>query len=243
MPHPPEGGRSKAFWKRWLAKWRKTHPLPPKKHKPPPPPPPPKVAPPSWTIPGPIVLTASDPDSALNPETGKPRAGINAIGRIVVPGVAPLWRVDSAAGRTGWLAQIEGQEQVQTAIDLLKDKPVSDSRAIVGTGNVPAAPLLALGVNFYFIELNAQADWEPYGNAGRMRWRAEQDGWTYVRISYGVYMPVSLGDYAKYVPLVWDNVTNGWKRADAPQGLEKDCGIFSAEGMGDTNSWPVLAVL
>lgn len=238
LPEPDPG-----FWRRWLKRWRKTHPLPKPRPKPKPPSPPP-AATASWSIPGPIILTASDPDAALDPATGKPRAGVAAIGVIVVPGVCPLWRVTTTSGtpRTGWVAQIEGADQIDIAYSLLKDKPVSDSRAIIGTGNVPATRMAELGVNSAFYELNAQAGWEPYGNAARILFQGHQDGYEYVMPSYGVYDGVGLKDYADYVPMIWDSQTNGFIRGSEPQGLPTSalC-IFLAEGMSNTNSWPYLA--
>lgn len=204
---------------------------------PPPKPPPAPAKPPkaSWWLPSPLILTASDPGAA----DGKLQHG--TIGRIIIPGVCPLWRCDAIDGSgTGWLAQIEGYDQLETALGYLRDKPPGDSRAIVGIGNVPANRMLDLGVNVAFYELNAQAGWEPYGNEERMVFQGHQDGWPFVYPSYGCYDGIGLQHYRDYVPLVWDNTINDFVRGTRPQGLAPVFAVFSAEGMGDTDSWPVL---
>jgi hypothetical protein len=112
----------------------------------------------------------------------------------------------------------------------------------VSTLNTPAASLIAAGITVCFFELNAQAGWEPYGNVGKLDFQADQDGWSVGRrfASYGCYDGVGLQDYRDYVPLVTDDGGKTWHRASAPQGLEPYFACFSAEGMGDTNSWPAL---
>ncbi len=212
--------------------------VPPAPHPPPtPPPPPPKPTPtPSWTLPGPLIMTASDPGSAND------HPGVGTIGRIVVPGVCPLWRCDTVTGpaRVGWLGQIEGQDQLGVALELLADKPAGDSKAIVGTGGVNADRMVAAGVNVAFAELNAQAGWEPYGNAARICFQLQQDGFPHVYPSYGCYDGIGLQAYADYVPEMWDPVSGGFVPGTAPQGLADYYACFSAEGMTDTDSWPAL---
>jgi hypothetical protein len=223
----------------WLIEneYRKAHPKPKPPHPPDPPKPPP--APPSWTMPGPLILTASDPGSANG------HAGVGTIGRIVVSGVCPLWRCDNVAGppRVGWLGQIEGEAQLDVALGMLSSKPAGDSKAIVGTGGVKADPMVAAGVNVCFIELNAQAGWEPYGNEARLEFQGYQDGWPHVYPSYGCYDEIGLQNYAEYVPDVWDPVSGTMIPGHEAQGIADEFAVFSAEGMGDTNSWPYLATL
>lgn len=196
------------------------------------PPPPPESKPaPSWTIPGPIVLCASDPDAALDPATGTPRAGVAAIGRIVVPGVAPVWRVDGQ-GRTGWLAQVEGASQVAGALDDLSRRPSSDSRAVIGTLNTPAAPFLAIGVNTVYAEINAQALPDGSGHIANQLFQGRQDGWTYVWPSFGVYDGVGLQHYLDELAALPEHtdLAGRWM-------------VYSASGMSDTDSWDTLARL
>lgn len=208
--------------------------VPPKPPPTPPPPIPPKPKP-SWTLPGPLIMTASDPGSA----NGYP--GVGTIGRIVVSGVCPLWRCDPVSGSgVGWLGQIEGQAQLDIALGMLNSKPAGDSKAIVGTGGVNADRMIAAGINVAFAELNAQSGWEPYGNAARICFQLHQDGFPYVYPSYGCYDGIGLQDYAAYVPDVWSTDTNGMVPGTEPQGLADYYACFSAEGMTDTDSWPAI---
>jgi hypothetical protein len=187
-----------------------------------------------------------DDEHSLDPETGKPRKGVGTIGNILVPGVCPLWECKPVNGvGRGLLGQIEGQEQLQIAIDLINEhKKPGDHLAIVGTGNVHAEKMVEIGVTVYFIELNAQAGWEPYGNYGKMHWTAEtKDGWPWVYPSYGVYVPVSLQQYAEYHPEITKDGGKTWQISPVPQGIEPYFAIFSGQGMGNMNSWPYLASL
>lgn len=242
-PRPKVWARVPPYAKRMLAEFKAAHPKPPPSQ----PPPLPEKQPPasSWFLPGPIILNASDPDGCLNPATGKPRAGIGSIGTIVVPGVAPVWRVIPVHGAgVGWVAQIEGPGQVAGAVDYLRSVPSTDSRAVVSTLNTSAAPLLDLGVTACFYELNAQAGWEPYGNNARLAFQAGRDGWPHAHPSYGVYVPVSLAEYGAYVPMVWDAGSNQFVRGTRPQGFGPEPWmVFSSSGMGDTDSWGTLAAL
>jgi hypothetical protein len=219
----------------------KAHPLNPKPPPTPPPPPPPSK-PPSWNLPSPLVMSGVYGD---NDWYGDHKSDIGTLAQIVVPGVCPLWRCDTLSGppRTGWLAQIEGEDQLGTALELLADKPAGDSKAIVGTGNVKADRMLAEGVNVAFYELNAQASWEPYGNTNKILFQGHQDGWPYVYPSYGVYVPVSLQDYAEYHPQVTDDGGQTWYTSPTPQGIAPYYAIFSGQGMGDTDSWRFLSTL
>lgn len=207
---------------------------------PPPPPPPPAPPPSSWSLPGPLILTASDPSSADG------HAGVGSIGRIVQPGAAPVWEC-LGNGRTGYLAQIEGDSQYEQARRfLLEECPAGVDRAVVTTGGVTlehVAELVAGGVTVAFMELNPQAGWEPYGNTARMLDQALRDGWPHQRPSYGCYDGIGLDSIENYVPLVWDDQRETWRRGDGPQGLvPAELGaVFSAEGAGDTNSWPAIA--
>ena len=183
-------------------------------------------------------MTASDPDSANN------HKGVGTIGKIIEPGVCPLWECyPVGGGARGLCGQIEGWDQLQVAIDLIqKHRRPGDHLAIVSTLNVSAVRMLEIGVNVCFYEMNAQAGWEPYGNQARMEYTAHKDGWLYCYPSYGVYIPVSLVEYFEYIPMVWDYTINDFVRGTKPQGHpDKQFAIFSAEGTGDTSSWPTLA--
>lgn len=245
MPRPPEP--DPGFWKRWLRRWRKKHPLPKPKPRPKPKPPPePPAPPPSWTIGGPILLCTDAPDSydqALDPNTGQPRKGIAAIGQVVVPGVSPLWRIDTLTGppRTGWLGQIEDRTQIAIARSLLIGKPASDSKAVVVTANIVTLGADALdeldemrqatGVNTAFAEVNAQVDGPP-GRIANMLFQTRQDGYQHVSVSFGVYGGVPLEHYLAELAGLPDakEIGSGWM-------------VFSTNGMSDTDSWAALAAL
>jgi hypothetical protein len=233
-PRPDVWKRVPAYaWTIW-GEYQVAHPKP--KPKPPPPKPPP-TTPPTWTLPGPLVESGVFGDSDWHNLMTH-----GTIAEIRVPGVCPLWECFQVGGSGhGWLGQIEGHDQLQTAVDLLEaHRQPGDHLAIVGTLNVPVASILHL-VNVCFAELNAQASWEPYGNANRILFQAHQDGWPYAKPNYGVYMPVSLQDYFDYVPEVWDPATNSFVPGTEPQGHPgRDFGVFSAQGAGDTNSWATI---
>jgi hypothetical protein len=217
-------------------------------HQTPPPPPPPPVPAPSWTLPGPLVFTASDPNAANG------HAGVGTIGKIInldpdgsTP-VCPLWECFQAGGGgpRGLCGQVEGQGQLQVAFDLIQHhRQNGDHLAVVGTGGVPAARLVAIGVTSFFMEGNAQVGWEPYGNAAELLDQALRvDGWPHAKISYGVYDGVSLAAYAANVPMVWDYARNELVAGTQAQGLPgKDFAVYSAEGIGDCASWGTLAAL
>ena len=232
-PRPKVWKRVPAYaWKVW-GEYQTAHPKP----KPPKPTPPPPGDPPTWTLPGPLVESGVYGDSDWHNLMTH-----GTIAEIKVPGVCPLWECTAVNGSGhGWLGQIEGHDQKQQAVDLLEAhmKP-GDHLAIVGTLNVPVHDILHL-VNVCYAELNAQAGWEPYGNAAKILFQAHQDGWTYAKPNYGVYVPVSLQDYFDYVPEVWDSATNRFVPGTEPQGHPgSDFGVFSAQGAGDTNSWVTI---
>lgn len=213
--------------------------VPPAKPKPPPKPPLPK---PSWSLPGPFVMTASNPDAA----NGK--AGVGTIGRLIDQIEAcPLWECKPVSGPgRGLVAQIEGEHQVEQCLELLRrHRKPGDHLAVVGTLNVKAKPLLDFDVNVCFAELNAQAGWEPYGNTARIMFQAHQDGWPHAVPSYGCYWDVGLDDYARYVPMVWDNARSEFVAGAEPQGVPgRDFAIFSAEGATDAGgTWEIVAKL
>jgi hypothetical protein len=219
----------------------KQHAQPPPKPKPPPAPPLPK---PSWSLPGPFVME-SNPGS---PGSANGKAGVGTIGRIIDQIEAcPMWecRPVSGSGR-GLCGQIEGEHQVDQAKELFKrHRQPGDHLAIVGTLNVKAKPLLDIGVNFCWAELNAQSGWEPYGNAARLLAQAFQDGWVYAEPSYGCYWSTGLDDYQRYVPMIWDYTKNDFVQGTKPQGLPgRNFAIFSAEGATDAGgTWEVVARL
>ncbi len=226
-------------WTIW-GEYQTAHPKP--KPKPPPDPehqPGPKPAP-SWTLPSPLVMSGVYGD---NDWYGDHKSEIGTLAQILVPGVCPLWecRPMNGAGR-GLLGQIEGRDQLQAALDLLEEhKQPGDHLAIVGTGNVKADRMIEAGVTVAFYELNAQASWEPYGNTNKILFQGHQDGWPHVYPSYGVYVPVSLQEYAAYHPQVTDDGGKTWTTSPTPQGLAPYYAVFSGQGMTDTNSWPALA--
>jgi hypothetical protein len=203
---------------------------------------PPRRPAPSWSLPGPLVMTASNPDAAND------HAGVGTIGRIIdQTDACPLWECKPTSGTgRGLLGQIEGRVQVQQCLDLIKKhRQDGDHLAVVCTLNVDASPLVNVGVNVCFAEMNAQAGWEPYGNAVRMLAQAYADGWTYAEPSYGCYWQVGLADYEQYVPMVWSQSTNGFVAGRIKQGLPgKQFAVFSAEGATDAGrTWEVIAAL
>ncbi len=224
--------------------WHRVHrqpkpePAPDPEHQPEP-----KPAP-SWTLPSPLVMSGvvGDLDFVTDPNTGKPRAGIGTVGRIAASSVCPLWECRPVNGQgRGWLGQIEGQDQLQAALDQITERrQPGDHLAIVGTGNVKADRMIEAGVNVAFYELNAQAGWEPYGNTDKILFQGHQDGWPYVYPSYGVYVPVSLQEYAAYHPQVTDDGGKTWTTSPTPQGLAPYYAVFSGQGMSDTDSWGAL---
>lgn len=235
-PRPKVWRRVPAYaWAIW-GEYQVAHPKP--KPKPPEPKPPNGTKPPpSWTLPSALIMTASDPSSANG------HVGVGTIGRIIEPGVCPLWECTPVSGGgRGLLGQVEGEDQLDVALALIaKHRQPGDHLAIVGTGNVRADRMVAAGVTVAFYELNAQAGWEPYGNTARLVFQGYQDGWPYVYPSYGCYDGVWLQDYRSYVPMVWSDAAKGFVPGTKPQGLAPYFACFSAEGMGDTDSWPTLA--
>ena len=197
------------------------HPRP----KPNPKPAPAHVPASTWTLPGPVILTASDPGAANG------HAGVGSIGVIEVGGVCPLWKVTSGGGKVGWCAQIEGSDQINIAIANLKGR--DGDTCIVSTLNLPDAPgrvLAETGCNTVFAEVNAQALPDESGDVGAMLAQGRNDGWAHVSVSFGVYDQVGLQHYLSALAALPDAkaIGAGWM-------------VFSAEGMGDTSSWPTLA--
>ena len=210
-----------------------------REHGKPPVPKAPAVLPPSFVITHPLILSGNfgDPGALYGHD------GVGSVGRIVDEGNgAPLWKI--TAGNTpdgaplGWVAQVEGDGQIDTALGFRAQHP-DDPFAIIGIGGTNPHRFIEAGITTYLVELNGQVALEPYANTEHMVWQIGHEGWPHVHPSYGVYGSMSLADYANYDPLVWRNGV--LRRLGRPQGLDVPGAVFSADGCSDTGSWPTVA--
>lgn len=202
-------------------------------------PPPPPLYPRSWTLPSPVIFTASDPHAA----DGK--AGVGTILLILNRDPnRPDW-LAAGPGSTqggGKVYQAEGNDQAEAALaQIAADRADMGSAfppnvAVVTNGLVAPYPsrFVAAGVTSCMVECYAQAGDEPYGDLKRMTWQAHHDGWPHVIPVLGVYDNIDLAHYFTI------NGAGSFKGGHWHGG---PLGIYLAEGMTDTGSWPTLATL
>lgn len=190
----------------------------------------PKPPPVSWHQPSPCLFTASDPDAARG------RAGVGSTLQIM----------DTGDGRPDWITpdssgivyQAEGQAQAILALERIRgelSRPGLSSRAVVTTLGIDPAPFVALGVTSCMVECYAQAGAEPYGDLAHMAWQAHHDGWPHVIPTLGVYDAIGLQWYLDHNGGPANFRHGHWRGGPLA--------IYLAEGMTDTGSWPILAVL
>lgn len=147
----------------------------------------------------------------------------------------PDWT--ATVGGAGKVYQAEGEIQAAAAAAVIEfEAPAWGrfSRAVVTTLGIDPAPFVALGVTSCMVECYAQAGDEPYGDLHRMTWQAHHDGWPHVIPVVGVYDSIGL---AYYVARGGAGDFKGGHWRGGP------LGIYLAEGMTDTGSWPTLAAL
>lgn len=185
---------------------------------------------PSWTLPSPVVFTASNPHACDGHKVGTVLTIIDrSDGR-------PDW---NAVGHTARVYQVEGAAEVGPALTELElddsTHANADGRAVVTTLGIDPAPFVKLGVTSCMVECYAQAGNDPYANIQRMRWQAKHDGWPHVIPVLGVYDDVGL---QRYIDL------NGGPAAfRGGHWRGGPLAIYLGEGMTDTGSWVTLAGL
>lgn len=186
----------------------------------PPAPPPPVKPAPSWTLPGPVIFTASDPGQA----TGK--AGVGTVLVIEDRGDGrPDWIPQGTPGR---VYQAEGGDQAIAALArLIGDGLTPGATALVSTLGIDPAPFVARGLTTVMVECYLQGQ----ANAlDKLDYALDVEGWTDAIPIVGVFDNVGL---SQYVPWLRDRGLLASKR----------WGIYLAEGVTDTGSWATLAGL
>lgn len=167
------------------------------------------------------MFTASDLGAAYGPDN-QLREGIKTILMQVDP---VTW--ETAAQLQGWgiVAQAESEAQYEVALHILGPRTIAD-RAIVTTLGIDPAPAINLGITTCFVECYLQGQSNALDKYGQ----AVRDGWPDVWPIIGAYDGIGLDKYVEWLRSSGFLKTGRW-------------GIYLAEGMGDTGSWPTLAAL
>jgi hypothetical protein len=176
------------------------------------------------------MFTASDPGEAIG------KAGVGTVLYIQDHGDdRPDWVTQD---RSAWAFQAEGGVEAKVAASVAAEVKASgqgSSFAVITNLGINPAPFIALGITSVMVECYVQAGDYPYGNVARMRWQAKQEGWPHVIPVLGVFDSFTLQHYL--------DLNGGAKPFAKAHWKGGPLGIYLAEGMTDTGSWPTLASL